>query len=202
MMAPPDDVLVLRFSTDEVPGPDRLEVTREVVGRSLMRADFMPVWEGPFHSRAVARVLPGLAVMSTSCSPMICRREGEYLTDGNDDVVLCMTTCTGTHLRHLGREFVERDTHAVLISLADAMVVTTVSVPHSLHVALPRRELTLMVPALEEAFLQPIPMNNEALRLLTRYVRLLDGALTLTTPEVRRSFVGHVYDLAALAIGA
>ena len=43
-------------------------------------------------------------------------------------------------------------------------------------------------------------MNNEALQLLTGYVRLLDG--TLTTSEVRRSFVGHLYELAALAIGA
>jgi AraC-like DNA-binding protein len=59
-----------------------------------------------------------------------------------------------------------------------------------------------MVPALEDAFLRPIPTNNEAVQLLTNYVRLLDGTLRLTTSEVRRSFVGHVYDLAALAIGA
>jgi AraC-like DNA-binding protein len=202
MAAPPDDMQVLRFSTDDVPERDRLAVVREVVGRSLARVDFEPDREVPFHYRCAARVLPGLAVVSQSCSRMICRRTGEYLTDGNDDVVLCMTTCTGTHLRQLGREFVERDSHACLVSTADALVVTAVSVPHSLHIALPRRALAPMVSDLEDAFLQPIPMNGEAMQLLTSYVRLLDGTLTLTTSEVRRSFVGHVCDLAALAIGA
>jgi AraC-like DNA-binding protein len=202
MMPSLDDMLALRFSTDEVPERDRLAVAREVVGRSLARADFEPDREGPFHYRCAARVLPGLAVVSQSCSRMTCRRTGEYLTDGNDDVVLCMTTCTGTHLRQLGRELAERDSHACLVSTADALVVTAVSVPHSLHIALPRRALAPLVPGLEDAFLQPIPMNNEALQLLTSYVRLLDGTLTLKTPEVRRSFVRHVYDLAALAIGA
>ena len=202
LVASRDDVLVLQFSTDEVPERDRLAVTREVVGRSLAGADFAPVRDVPFHYRCVARVLPGLAVVSQSCSRLMCRRTGEYLADGNDDVVLCMTTCTGTHLSQLGREFVERDSHACLFSTADALVVTTVPVSHSLHIVLPRRALAPMVPALEDAFLRPIPTNNEAVQLLTNYVRLLDGTLRLTTSEVRRSFVGHVYDLAALAIGA
>jgi AraC-like DNA-binding protein len=97
---------------------------------------------------------------------------------------------------------VERDSHACLVSAADALVTATVPVPQALHIALRRRKLASMVPGLEDTFLHPIPTNNEALQLLTNYVRLLDGALTLTTSEVRRTFVGHVYDLAALAIGA
>jgi AraC-like DNA-binding protein len=91
--------------------------------------------------------------------------------------------------------------HAALISLADSMACETAS-GHFLNIALPRRTLSDMVPGLEDAFLRHIPGRSEAMRLLTSYVRLLDGEVTLTTPEVRRSFVDHVYDLAALAIGA
>ncbi len=201
MTAPLHDIRVLRFSTDELPERDRLAVTREVVGRSLARADFEPIRGVPFRYRCVARVLPGLALTSSFLSRLICRRTGEYLADGNDDVVLSVTA-GGSRLLHLGREFVESSSHACLISTADALVVTAASVPHCLHIALRRRTLAPMVPGLEDAFLRPIPTNNEALQLLTSYVRLLDGTLTLKTPEVRRSFVGHVYDLAALAIGA
>src|SRR5262245_20844003 len=98
----PDDMLVLRFSTDDVPERDRLAVTREVVGRSIARVDLEPVRDVPFHYHCVARIVPGLAVVSQSCSRMIFRRTGEYLADGNDDVVLCMTTRNGTLLSHLG----------------------------------------------------------------------------------------------------
>ena len=130
MTAPSDDIPTLRFSTDEVPERDRLAVTREVVGRSLARADFEPVPDVPFRYRCVARVLPGLAVASSSLSRLICRRTGGYLADGNDDVVLSITA-GGSRLLHLGREFVETSSHACLISTADALVVTAVSVPQS-----------------------------------------------------------------------
>jgi hypothetical protein len=40
-----------------------------------------------------------------------------------------MTTGNGTRLWHLGREFVERDSHACLVSAADALVTATVFGP-------------------------------------------------------------------------
>jgi AraC-like DNA-binding protein len=50
--------------------------------------------------------------------------------------------------------------------------------------------------------MRPIPGDNEALRLLTRYVGLIEDHNALTTPELRRLASNHVYDLIALALGA
>jgi len=58
-----------------------------------------------------------------------------------------------------------------------------------------------MVAGLEEGFMQPIPRDNEALQLPTKYVRLVEDQ-RLATPELRRLVVSHVYDLVALALGA
>ena len=68
-------------------------------------------------------------------------------------------------------------------------------------VSLSRRRLAPLVPGLEDAFMRPVPRDAEALRLLTRYLRLFDDELSLKTPELRRLMVDHVYDLVALALG-
>jgi AraC-like DNA-binding protein len=202
MTAPLDDIRILRFSTDEVPERDRAAVMREVYGRSVVRMDIEPVHGEPAQLRLVARSLPGLVAASYSLSPQVARRTPEHLADGNDDVVLSMSPTGGHVVSHLGRELSIGGSVGLLMSTADRAQINIPSMQDRLSLALSRRKLADMVPGLEDAFMRPIPQNAEALRLLTSYVRLLDGALTLTTPEVRRSFICHVYDLAALAIGA
>jgi AraC-like DNA-binding protein len=99
----------------------------------------------------------------------------------------------------------EADLHsgiAMPFSMSDAMVTNAVLTPHCLNVSLRRRMLATMVPDLEDRFLRLIPRENEALRLLTRYVCLFDDRQPLAKPELRRLAVDHVYDLAALALGA
>ena len=39
-----------RFSTDNVPLRDRVEVTREVLGRAYLRMDLEPLGEAPFRA--------------------------------------------------------------------------------------------------------------------------------------------------------
>ena len=47
-----------------------------------------------------------------------------------------------------------------------------------------------------------IPQDNEALRLLTKYVGILREDPALTTPELRHLIVTHIHDLVATALGA
>src|SRR6185437_13056811 len=64
------------------------------------------------------------------------------------------------------------------------------------------QRLAPLAPGLEDAFMRPVPRDTEALRLLTRYLRLFDDEQSLATPELRRLMADHVYDLVALALGA
>jgi hypothetical protein len=201
MTAPPDDIPVLRFSTDELPECDRLAVTREVFGRLTTRLDIEPAPDVPVHCRTVARLLPELNISTFSISANTARRTRELLADSNDDVVLALSSTAGNIVSQVGRELVHCVGDAVPFSNADLAVIKTFSMPHCLNLSLRRRLLAGMVQGLEDRFLRPIPSENEALQLLTSYVRLFAHQQELATPELRHHVVSHVYDLAALALG-
>jgi AraC-like DNA-binding protein len=108
----------------------------------------------------------------------------------------------GNLVSQVGRELVSGPGDANLFSTADVASMKTVSMPRCLNLSLRRRELASMVPGLEDRFMRPVPGENEALQLLTRYVGLFDQRQKLETPELRNLAVNHVYDLVALALGA
>jgi AraC-like DNA-binding protein len=202
MTAPLDGIPVLRFSTDDLPERDRLPMAREVYGRLMAKLDIEPARGAPLHFRVVAKVLPGLIVSSSSKSPVISKRTRELLADGNDDVILALSATAGNMVSQVGRELVTGSRDATLFSAADVTSLKTVSMPNCLNLSLRRRALACMVPGLEDRFLRPIPANDTALQLLTRYIGLFDDPHQLTTPELRRLAVNHVYDLVALALRA
>jgi AraC-like DNA-binding protein len=202
MTAPLDGIPVLRFSTDDLPERDRLPMAREVYGHLIAKLDIEPARDMPLHFSVVARVLPGLVISSSSKSPVGSRRTRELLADGNDDVILALSPTAGNQVSQVGRELVSGSGEATLFSAADVSWMKAVSMPLCLNLSLKRRQLASLVPGLEDRFLLPVPANDTALQLLTRYVGLFEDPLQLTTPELRRLAVNHVYDLVALALGA
>jgi AraC-like DNA-binding protein len=195
------DIPTFRFSSDDLPGRDRLPMMREVFGRLIARVDLEPTPDEPLHFRVVAKAFPGLTISSYSATPMISRRTRALLADGNDDVVLAGPATAGNMASHVGREWVAGAGQMVLFSAADLNMIKTVSTPHCHVISLQRRLLAAIVPDLEDRFLRPIPSENEALRLLTSYIRLFEDQQSLATPELRHLVVNHVYDLLALALG-
>jgi hypothetical protein len=184
MMMPPANIPVLRFSTDELPERDRVAATREIHGRLTARLEIEPVPGVPVHYRVIARALPGLMVSSGSRSSMTVRRTREMLADGNDDVALMMSSTAGHMVSQFGRELVIAAGEAILFSAADLGSAKTVSVPHCLNIVLRRRALASIVAGLEDRFMRPIANDNQALQLLTRYVRLLENQQSPATPEL------------------
>jgi AraC-like DNA-binding protein len=59
-----------------------------------------------------------------------------------------------------------------------------------------------MVPGVEDALARALPPDTGILRLLARYLDVIDDEHGLTTPELRHAAATHVHDLCALAIGA
>jgi AraC-like DNA-binding protein len=62
--------------------------------------------------------------------------------------------------------------------------------------------LSPLIADLDDAYCRPIPAENPALQLLTRYIGILQEAGTFAMPALRRQAVTHIHDLMALAIGA
>jgi AraC-like DNA-binding protein len=90
---------------------------------------------------------------------------------------------------------------ATLVSCAELMTAVQ-SRGRFLGLHLPRAALAALVPNVEDAAISRIPRDTQALRLLVSYVGVLQDEDALATPELRRSVVAHIHDLAALAIGA
>jgi AraC-like DNA-binding protein len=196
------NLALLRFSSDELPEPERLPVFREVFGRTIAKVDFEPLAGTHLEVKATMRAMPGLGAWIGAFSPIHGRRTRELIADGNDDVTLCMCPEGGSIISQLGQELTHRGGDAVLLSNADALSSTMVQRSHHVSLSLARKAMATMVPKLEEAFMRPVPEDSEALRLLKSYVDVLEEDHALARPELCHIVISHVYDLAALALGA
>jgi AraC-like DNA-binding protein len=124
------------------------------------------------------------------------------LADGIDDVLLLVHETGRRIVSQLGREATLEPGGGLLVSNAD---VDTHVVPEPcsfVSLALPRKLMMTLAPGLEDAFVRPLPPNSDVLRLLTRYLDLLDDEHALETQALRAAAATHIHDLCALAIGA
>lgn len=198
----PSNFGLLRFSTDELSESARLPIFQEAFGRAIAKVVFEPVAGTSLRVQASVRALPGLSVWIGAFSPIHGRRTRELIADGNDDVALCMCPEGGSIISQFSRELTHSGGDAVLLSCSDTLSSTMVERSHHVSVSLPRKVMATMVPDLEDAFLRPVPKDTEALQLLKRYVGVLEEGQALATPELCRLVVSHVYDLAAVVLGA
>jgi AraC-like DNA-binding protein len=191
-----------RFSTDELPERDRLSVWREVFGRTVVKMDMESIGSGPFRSEAQIYALPNLTVASVSSSPNRIARTRALAADGSDDLVLGILL-SGQAVTHQGkREVSFQKSEAVLWSNAVPGGAIYNSSIDFLTIAMSRTVLTQVVANIDDVLMQLISRDNEALRLLTGYVRLLQHEFSGMSLELQAATSSHVQDLVALALGA
>lgn len=190
----------IRLSSDQFPESDRLEATRELYGRAIMKVDFEPLPDAPFHLDAILRALPGCGLSFATYSPIACVRTPS-LRD-SDDLVLTVALSGGGILRGRGKEAEIGGGHAVLSSSEDTGCLYLPSRGETINVRLTFGRIAPLIADLDAALVRPIPENMEAMRLLLNYVGALKHKDTLATPELLDLVVTHLHDLAALAIGA
>jgi AraC-like DNA-binding protein len=198
----PAEFSPIRFASDDLPERDRLAQWREACSRTVMRIDMEPIHDAPFRCEAVLRALPGLGLASFCTSPNRATRTRAMVTDGNDDLVLVLSANGTTVMSAHGREITIGGGDATLMSSTEPSV-THIHTPSKFHcLALQRAKLAPLVSDLDAAFAAVIPGNVEAVRLLSRYVESLGDDISLAASDLRQLAVSHVYDLAALALGA
>jgi AraC-like DNA-binding protein len=198
----PPEFAPLRFASDDLPERDRLARWREACGRTVMKVDMEPLHGAPFLCEAVLRALPGLGLASFTTLPNRATRTRAMVADGNDDLVLVLSSYGSTVMSAHCRESVLGCGDATLMSSTEPSV-THIYTPAKFHcLALPLAKLAPLVSDLDAALAAVIPGDVEAVRLLSRYVESLGDDIALSSPELRRFAVSHVYDLAALALGA
>jgi AraC-like DNA-binding protein len=201
MAAPAGGASTFRFSTNDLPRRDRTAAFRELYGRKVLRLEIEPLPDHPFHTNFAARMLPGLGIVCGRSSPFRAGRTRGLLADGNDGLILQIATSPGV-ASQFGRQVDIGPRDAVLLSSSDVGSFTFASDAKILALSLSRQALAPLLADPHSAIAHPLRHDTEALRLLVRYLDILQDAQTLATPELQRLAVTHVYDLLALAFGA
>jgi len=195
------DFTPVRFSTATLPVRERIPFWREMLGRKFCHVDIEPLPGVPFESEVSLRALPGLRTMDCISSPARQQRTREFVAGGDDAIALPMNLVGAPTFSQRGREVSLGVGEAVIVLQAEPAVMTYSQV-HGIALMIPRAALSPLVANIEDAAMQVIPHDNEPLRLLAGYLKLLHEGLPLMTLELRHRVVTHVHDLVAMAIGA
>jgi AraC-like DNA-binding protein len=192
----------IRFSLNDAPEHKRPDIYREFCGRSVLRLDIEPVRDLPFEADVTVQALPGLHLFSGRAHGSRNRRTREMLADGVDDFAL-VVNLGGPHFVSQGeQEVVLGDGEATLVSLADPCSFAHRPPGGVIALRMSRERLAPLMTRPEDCFLRPIPHGTHALKLLTDYVNVAWGKHPIASRDLQHLFVTHIYDLAAVAIGA
>lgn len=175
---------------------------REVYGRNIAQVDIDTIGDEPFHASVTFQSLPGIGLVSGTRAPAHYRITRQHLAHARDGFGLSVLTSGASTTQQLGREIVGRPGSAAVISGTDPSVSTMHTPGSFVTIVLPRPQVAALVPDLGAAYARPIPAENEALRLLLRYVDTLHRNGPLGAPAIAEAASRHIIDLAALALGA
>jgi AraC-like DNA-binding protein len=195
-----EGIATLRISTDGLPERERATVWRELYGREVLRLEIEPLGELPFSSNVTARMLPGLGIISGRSSPFRVGRTRALLADGDDSLILQISSCPGVAAQ-LGRDVEVGGNDAILLSNADVGTFTFPAPADVLALRLPRAALGPMLGD-PNVLVRSVPRQTPALQLLVRYLDIVNDDVTVATSDLQRLVATHVYDLLALALGA
>jgi AraC-like DNA-binding protein len=126
-------------------------------------------------------------------------RNGRYLADGNDDVVLAINRSGSVVINSGGREQNLREGEAIVLSGGEPASYQRTSVGQSFTLRVPRATFESTVVSVEDALMRPIP-DRGALKLMEDYASWLLHAGSVDQQLLNLS-VRHIQDLLVLAIG-
>jgi AraC-like DNA-binding protein len=192
---------VVEFSTDLIPEQDRIPFWREHYGHLMFRVDLEPARDMAFKAHIASLALPGLQLMQTTASPVRISRSGQYLADGNDDVILAINLHGSVSIAAGRREQSLRPHEAILMSGGEATSFHRTSPGGSFTLRVPRVIFESSVVSVDDALMRPISGDRGALKLLADYAGSLMKAGASLEPQLLNLSVRHVQDLLALAIG-
>ncbi|WP_245490569.1 AraC family transcriptional regulator [Mesorhizobium sp. M7A.F.Ca.US.011.01.1.1] len=188
-----------RLMTDALPERDRVEIMREVYGRTVLKVDLDPL--GPTQVDMRVRALPGLGIATGTCSEFRVHHSTPLID--SDDLVLLVALDGASVMKHRGREEPVGNGQALMMSGEE--VGLNVIQPGGLrfvNMSFSLRALSPLIGDPAPALMQPLPTSGGAMRLLLDYVQSIQDAGDVLTPEAWHLATTHIFDLVALTMGA
>jgi AraC-like DNA-binding protein len=186
-------VRVVRIRTDEWPEREREAMFREHHGGETIRVEPRP--DEPLRIDATLVRYPDLALVWGRRSPL----RSEF-ADGGDRLMLNLG---GPALAiQFGRELMLERGDGVALSGSDPGSLTTLRAGRIATLEFPRGGLLPLLEPLRHRAVRRIPRDASALRLLRGYLRATRPMDGNAGPDLPPMAVAHIYDLAAMAVGA
>jgi AraC-like DNA-binding protein len=191
----PDGKVIL--ATRALPVRDQVEIWRDAMAKSSFPLEVEPLAGHALEGRAAIFGVGDAAICEGWVSGAVHRR-----TDGNriaDSILLVLNgRCDVVH-NLKGRDVYYRSGQTAVITAATTGEAQIRSA-HFLSVCFPRQSLEPLVADVEAAVLCPVEPDNDAARLLRRYLRIMGKHPP--SGVTGQLAADHIRDLVALVIGA
>jgi AraC-like DNA-binding protein len=202
MLATADHFGGRHFRVGEIPHAERFPAWRSVLNDWLLEADVAPAGSASFQAAAYLRVLPEVRFGWGALGGSSYRRTRANVVKDNDDLFLMVNLSGRMTAARGGEEIALAPGDAYLMACSQTGDCGWADRVELLCIRLKTESVAPLVRNLHSTLGGKIPGSNENLRLLTRYVRLLDDTEPLESAEARALVTRHICDLAALAFGS
>jgi AraC-like DNA-binding protein len=197
----PSTTSMARLALEDTPEHERPARLREFFEPLGVRYDARHVGDDPIEIDLTIRALPGIQLLSGRMQGTSYRRTC-HKADPTDDLGLVINPGGPLYIAQRGREILLDDGDATLVSLTDSVEASHRPPGYTQALRIPVPALAPHLPKGRDSFLRRIPRDDTALRLLTNYVDVAWQDHMTARYDLQRVMVSHVYDLAAVAIGA
>ena len=153
-----------------------------------------------FDVDVTLQALPGLRISAGSHSAMRNRLTSELID--SDDLVLVILHGGLATAKQRGREATIHDGQAIVTANDEPGSGTAHSHVQLTNLRFERKRLAPQLADAGSTVLRPLSRDNQALRLLTSYLRIAGGELWRSPANLQQAAADHVHDLVALALGA
>jgi len=183
----------IRIRTDDWPVAERVAMFRELHGRDRIRVE--PARDEPLRIDATILRVPGLALLWGRRSPL----RSEF-ADGNDRLVI---NGDGPAVAmQFGREITLEPGDAIALAGSDRGTLTTARSGRITTLEFPVGALQPLLKHGAEGCARRIPRDSLPLQLLHGYVHAAHASESIAASGLPQLAITHLYDLAAMAVGA
>jgi AraC-like DNA-binding protein len=200
MLRQPEHASHFRFSIKDLVASERFDAVCELRERGILPIEPLP--DGDLRLDITKWRLPGIGILSgTLCG---VRQEGTPGSVGvSDELFFGVNVAGRSTAMQRGHEATFGDGDAVLLSCADSAF----NIPRPTPVCfvglrMPRKQLALQVPHVDDKVMSVTPGTSDALKLLTGYLRTMLNEQALSSPDISRVAATHLLDLIALSLGS
>jgi AraC-like DNA-binding protein len=191
----------IRFSTDDLPEPDRIAIGREVLGRVHLRYDVEPLGDAPLRATFEQHPWTSVSLFFSQLSPISVARTPELIRDADGDFRLFWIEGARGHFVSNGVDEVINSGDAALLCNGVVGKIRFLEPCQVSTVRIRRASLATAMRGLEDKAIRRVAPGSAPLRLLVDYTRLLRRQGPTSDPALAYRVANHLIDLVALALG-